>query len=98
MIVQNDGRISGQIDWMLVQSPRPEEQAKIGLHGIEFVEGALDPSTGAITLRGVRLDDPNRILGADEYRLVAAPNGQYIVGLTANHGTWEGRIELARAP
>ena len=90
------GRVVGQIRWMLVRSPRHEEQVKIGLRGVEYVEGAFDAQTGALTLRGTRLDDPHQILGADEYRLVVSPDGQYIAGLTANNGTWLGRVELTR--
>jgi hypothetical protein len=90
------GGVHGQIRWMLVRSPRHEEQAKIGARGVEYVEGAFDQSTGALNLRGVRVDDPNHILGVDEYRLIVSPDGQYIVGLTGEHGTWLGRIELTR--
>ena len=38
------GRVVGQIRWMLVRSPRHEEQVKIGLRGVEYVEGAFDRS------------------------------------------------------
>jgi hypothetical protein len=95
--LEASGRVSGQIRWELVTSPRPEEQAKIGLRGIEYVEGELDIQTGSLTLHGTRLYDPNGILGADVYRLVVSPNGQYIVGLTENNGTWRGRIDLTRS-
>lgn len=94
--LENSGRVTGQIRWMLVRSPRPEEQSKIGLRAIEFVEGAFDPATGSLTLHGVRTDDPNGIIGPDTYRLAVSPNGQYIAGVTDNNGTWQGRIELTR--
>jgi hypothetical protein len=90
------GRVQGQFRWMLVQSPRHEDQAKIGLRGVEHVEGAFDAQTGALTLRGTRTDDPHGVIGADTYRLVVSPNGQYITGLTEDHGSWQGRIELTR--
>lgn len=96
MTIALDGRVEGSIRWMLVQSPHHEEQARIGLRGVEYIEGAFDAATGALTLRGTRLDDPNGILGLDEYRLVVSPNGQYVVGLTQSNGTWLGRIELTR--
>jgi hypothetical protein len=94
--METSGRVQGQFRWMLVRSPRPEEQAKIGLRAIEHVEGAFDPSTGALTLRGTRIEDANGIIGADVYRLVASPNGQYIAGITESNGTWQGRIDLTR--
>lgn len=90
------GRVEGQIRWMLVQSPRHEEQTKIGMRGVEYVEGNFDIQTGALTLRTTRLDDPNEILGTGEYRLIVSPDGQYIVGLTTDQGAWAGRIELTR--
>jgi hypothetical protein len=94
--LENSGRVQGQIRWMLVRSPDHEQQANIGQRGTEFVEGQFDIDTGVLTLRGTRLEDPHRILGVDEYRLVVSPNGQYIVGLTADHGSWRGRMELTR--
>lgn len=94
--VQNNGDVNGQITWMLVRSPQIEQQNKIGLRAIEFVEGAFDIDTGALALRGTRTDDPNGIIGTDVYRLVVSPNGQYIAGITADGGAWTGRIELTR--
>lgn len=94
--MQLDGRVEGQIRWMLVWSPRQDEQAKIGLRGVEHVEGAFDASTGALTLRTTRLDDPNQILRTAEYRLVASPDGRYIAGLTTDQGAWVGRMHLTR--
>jgi hypothetical protein len=60
------------------------------------VEGTFSIDTSALTLRGTRTDDPNAIIGVDTYRLAVSPNGQYIVGLTENNGTWQGRIDLTR--
>ncbi|MGD9979327.1 MAG: hypothetical protein AB7H66_04035 [Hyphomonadaceae bacterium] len=94
--LENSGRVQGQFTWMLVQSPQHEEQAKIGLRAIEHVEGAFDAATGSLTLRGTRIDDPNGIIGADVYRLVVSPNGQYIAGISENNGSWQGRIDLTR--
>jgi hypothetical protein len=94
--IESSGRVTGRFTWMLVQSPRPEEQAKIGLRGVEYVEGAFDASTGSLTLRGVRTEDPNGIIGPDVYRLAVSPNGQYIAGVTENNGSWRGRIDLTR--
>lgn len=90
------GHVQGQFRWMLVQSPRHEDQAKIGMRGVEHVEGSFDIQTGSLTLRGTRIDDPNHVIGPDVYRLVVSPNGQYIVGISENGGNWQGRIELTR--
>ena len=90
------GRVQGQFSWMLVQSPRQEDQAKIGMRGVEHVEGSFDIQTGSLTLRGTRTDDPNHVIGPDVYRLVVSPNGQYIVGMSENGGNWQGRLELTR--
>lgn len=94
--IETSGRVDGQFTWMLVRSPRPEEQGKIGMRGVEQVEGAFDPNTGALTLRGTRLDDPNDILETDVYRLVISPDGRHIAGITREGGSWQGRIDLTR--
>lgn len=94
--MENSGRVEGQFTWMLVVSPRLEEQNKIGQRAVEHLEGAFDPNSGALTLRGTRVDDPHGIIGMDVYRLVVSPNGEYIAGITQDNGTWQGRIELTR--
>ena len=90
------GRVHGQIRWMLVRTSRPELRAEIGARGTEYIEGAFDQSTGALNVHGVRLEDPRHILGVDDYRLIASPDGHYIVGISADTGGWQGRIELTR--
>ncbi len=90
------GRVHGQIRWMLVRTSRAEQQDDIGARGTEFIEGTFDQSTGALNIRGVRLEDPRHILGADEYRLMASPDGHYIAGITSQNGAWQGRIDLMR--
>ncbi|NJO34937.1 MAG: hypothetical protein HC869_19305 [Rhodospirillales bacterium] len=94
--IENSGRVEGKFTWMLVQSPRHEDQAKIGLRADEYVEGAFDPQTGALNLRTTRIDDANGIIGEDVYRLAVAPNGSFIAGITENGGTWQGRLDLRR--
>jgi hypothetical protein len=93
--VELNGRVQGQIRWMLVRSPQHEQQARIGARGVEYVEGTFDIDTGALNLRGTRVDDPT-LIGVDEYRLIVSPNGQHIVGMTRDQGTWGGRMELTR--
>ena len=90
------GRVHGQIRWMLVRTSRREQQADIGAHGTEYIEGTFDQSTGALNVHGVRLEDPRHILGTDEYRLVASPDGHYIAGITSQDRTWQGRLDLTR--
>jgi len=90
------GHVTGQIRWMLVRTSQREQIANIGARGTEFIEGTFDQSTGALTIHGVRLDDPHRIIGMDEYRLIASPDGRYIAGITAENHTWQGRMDLVR--
>jgi hypothetical protein len=89
-------RVTGQVNWMLVQAPSPDLQAKIGARGVEYVEGVFDPETRSIALEGVRLDDPSQILGTDVYRLVIADSNAVIVGLTRDGDSWTGRLEMSR--
>jgi len=91
-----NGRVQGQFRWMLVRSPDHAQQAKIGMRGVEYVEGAFNIDTGALTIHGTRVDDPNHIIGVDQYRLIVSPNGQHIAGITADDGSWGGRIDLTR--
>ena len=91
------GAVHAQIRWMLVRSPDREQQSSIGARGTEFIEGAFT-DTGALMLHGTRLEDPHHILAVDDYRLVASPDGHYIVGITGENGTWQGRLNLTRGP
>lgn len=94
--VQPDGRASGKIVWTLVRSPRPQEQAKLGLQGVEYVEGTYDMETRAVNLAGRRRDDPHNIIGLDSYRFTISKDGRQVSGATYDHGTWGGRIDLER--
>lgn len=86
--------VDGQINWTLRVSPRVNEQAKIGMKGVEYVRGKYYPDSATIALEGYRKDDPNVVIGLDKYRLVVAPNGRTMGGITEHHGTWTGRIFL----
>lgn len=81
---------------MLVRTSQRELIPSIGQRGAEFIEGTFDQSTGALNVRDVRLEDPHHIIGTDEYRLMASPDGHYIAGITAENGTWQGRMDLVR--
>jgi hypothetical protein len=91
-----NGDANGAITWTLRKSSRPEYQAKLGLTGIEHVRGRYDPGTRLLNLDGYRLDDPNKILGTDRYRMVVAENLKAMGGITWDHGRWTGRIFLRR--
>lgn len=91
------GKITGEIRWMLVQSPQVEEQDKIGLRGTEYLEGDYDARTHVAIVAGVRLDDPNGILGPDVYRFLMSPDGTQMIGLSlTNDRNWTGRLSLTR--
>ena len=96
-VTEMGGHVTGQIRWMLVRSSQRELIANIGQRGTEFIEGTFDQSTGALNIHGTRLDDPHHVIGMDDYRLIASPNGHYIAGITAGpDGDWQGRIDLVR--
>jgi hypothetical protein len=96
LTVEADNSATGQITWTLQRSPRREEQGKIGLTGVEHVQGHLDPAARLLVVDGVRLDDPNTILGLDRYRMLLAENDQVLGGITASGDTWRGLISLVR--
>jgi hypothetical protein len=91
-----DGSAAGQINWTLGKSPRAQEQAKLGLTGVEFVKGTYNPASRTLSLDGVSKSDPNGILGLDKYRLILAENGIVLGGITWDHGSWRGLISLVR--
>lgn len=94
----SDGKFEGQIDWTLRKSPRPEEQTKLGMTGIEFVRGAYDPVSRVLSFEGYAKTDPDLILGLDKYRLLLAENGKALGGLTWNNGSWQGQFIATRSP
>lgn len=96
MQVAASGRIEGAITWTLRKSSRPDYQSKVGLTGVEHVRGQFNPDTGLVTLTGYRLDDPNKILGTDKYRLAVGDSRKTMGGITWDHGTWAGRIFLRK--
>jgi hypothetical protein len=91
-----DNNVTGSIHWTLRKSPRPEEQDKLGMTGVEHVKGRLLPEAGTVQLEGVALDDPNHILGLDKYRLVLSDDARALGGITSHHGDWTAQILLRR--
>jgi hypothetical protein len=94
----SDRLVKGQIDWTLKKSPRPEEQSKLGLTGVEFVKGSYDPASRVLVLDGYDKTDPNVILGLDKYRLLLAENNTVLGGITWDNGSWRGLFGLSRKP
>ena len=96
LTVSNNGTIQGEIDWTLQKSPRDYEQAKVGLKGIEFVSGKYDAANKLLVFSGYKKEDPDTILGLDQYRLLLAENEKVIGGITFDNGDWRGIFSLIR--
>jgi len=94
--VAENGQVDGTINWTLRKSPRPEYQAKIGQTGVEHVRGTFRTDASLLAIDGYRLDDPNKILGMDKYRLVLSESRKTLGGITWDHGSWAGRFFLKR--
>lgn len=90
------GSVSGEINWTLRKSPRPNEANKIGQAGIEKVRGTYYPNSGTLTLEGYDKVDPSGILGLDKYRLVISDDHRRLGGITSHHNSWTGQFLLAR--
>ena len=76
-----DGSVEGKIDWTLRSSNRPDYKSKVGLKGVEYVRGTFLSSASVLSIDGYRLDDPNKILGIDKYRLILSENRRTMAGL-----------------
>lgn len=91
------GNLSGQINWTLRRSNRPDKMNKIGLTATEYVSGSFADDTGTLSLRGYRKDDPNNVLVmVDTYRLQLSPDSRRISGSARNGGKWNARVNLSR--
>ena len=93
----SDGSILGKIQWTLKQSPRAEEQSKLGKTGTEFVSGTYDSGSRVLMFEGISKTDPDNILGLDKYKLLLADNSNVIGGITWNNGSWRGVFSLTRS-
>jgi hypothetical protein len=94
-----DGSIRGKIVWMLRKTPAnatPELAAKVGMTGTELVKGKRK-GEGLLVLNGYQKDDPNNIIGLDQYRLAISDDGKVIGGITLNYGPWTGQFFAVRA-
>lgn len=90
-------RVSGQIEWTLRRTTRPEKMSKIGMKAIEYVSGQYDPVTRLVTLKGTGKDDPYGVLVmTDDYRLTLSEDNRRLNGAAKNGGKWNGRVNLSR--
>jgi hypothetical protein len=94
--VGGSGATTGEINWTLRKSPRPAEQGKIGMTGIESVRGNYDANTGTLIIEGYQKSDPNGVIGLDKYRLVVSDNHRIMGGITRHHNAWTGQFLLSR--
>lgn len=96
--MQPDQTVEGTIRWTLRKSPRPHEQAKIGLEAIEYVRGSGNRRKRSISLAGYAKDDPHTIIGLDRYELTLQPRSDRLAGVTSAHHTWKGRFVGEKRP
>jgi hypothetical protein len=97
--VISEGGIRGKIVWTLkkVGSNASDTYAsKVGMTGTEFVKGEMK-GDGLLVLNGYEKDDPNDIIGIDQYRLAISDNSKVVGGITLNGGSWTGQFIAARA-
>jgi hypothetical protein len=95
--VQPTGEVEGEIRWRLTRAPTGSQLAtRIGASGTEYVRGAFDRGTRVFRFASVRVDDPS-LLGLDEYRLVVAPDGRSLGGITRSGGSWASAMWGTRA-
>lgn len=94
--VSGSGSVAGEINWTLRQSPRPIDQAKLGMTGVELVRGTYFPVSGTLILEGYEKKDPNTILGLDKYRLVISDDNKTMGGITRHHKNWNAQFFLAK--
>lgn len=91
--------VHGWIVWTLRKvgsNAPPEMAAKVSSTGKESVSGEM-VGEGFFVLKGVGKDDPNDIVGLDQYRLALADNGDVIGGITRNNGPWTGQFIAVRS-
>jgi hypothetical protein len=83
--------ITADIAWTLRAAPaaQTDMQAKIGMTGVEHTTGTFLPGWGVVKMDGVSLDDPNKILGMDKYRLILSDDGSTLGGITSDSGAWD---------
>jgi hypothetical protein len=94
--VAASGTVDGEINWTMRKSPRPADQKKLGMSGMELIRGTYHAASGAFVLEGYDKKDPNTILGLDKYRLIASDDRMTLAGVTAHHDRWNAQFWLTR--
>jgi hypothetical protein len=94
--IQKGRWVEGALTWTLHASPRAEEQAKLGMSGVEYVRGEYHERTGLLEFEGIRLEDPHTILGSDKYQLTVDSTAMGMAGKTSHGGTWAGVFTARR--
>jgi hypothetical protein len=89
------GAAAGGFNWTLRKSPRPAEQGKLGMTGVELVRGNYYANSGTFILEGYEKKDPNGILGLDKYRLVVSDHRRTMGGVTRHHDAWNSQFLLS---
>ena len=83
-LTETNGQVSGQIVWTLARTSNPKKTSKTGSTATEYVQGSFNPATRAVSLRGVRKDDPNNIVILDRYNLSLSENNRTLSGRSIN--------------
>ena len=90
MLTTIGNKVKGSILWK-IQRPSKKDanyyKNKIGLTGIEFIEGTYDESNGTLIFKGISKKGPNLIIGLDEYKLSVFDN--FLTGRTKSEN-WAG--------
>lgn len=92
----NRNVIQGEIKWTLRSTNGQSLRAKVGLTGVEYVQGEFEPAVGSVTMTGYSEDDPHQIVTPDKYRLTMSADGSQFIGVTFNHGGWDAKLQLTR--
>ena len=83
-LTETNGQVSGQIVWTLVRTSNPKKISKTGATATEYVQGTFNPATRAVSLRGVRKDDPHNLVILDRYNLSLAESNRTLSGRSIN--------------
>jgi hypothetical protein len=95
--VDQSNNIDGSIKWTWKKTPKAREQI-IGLTGIEYISGTYDPQARSVVFQGYEKDDPNNVIGLDEYKLSLSADGSTLSGTSKNNGDWQGQLTATRKP
>lgn len=90
-----NGKVQGQIKWTMEKSPKKEEQPKLGLAAVEYVNGTFDTNNDSLQLNGYALNDPSNLgIALDSYTLKVSGDGNSMQGATTAHSDGLGKISL----